>query len=51
MTVYRLDDYRPFDIGTPTRCWKCGTAENVAKCGGDGGYAWTCDHCPHPSEA
>ena len=50
MNVHRLDDYRPFDTGTPSRCWHCGAGENVMKCVGEAGFVWSCDHCPHPED-
>jgi len=46
--VYRLDDYRPFDIGTPSRCYRCG-GPDPRQSFGDGGYVWACTNCPHPS--
>ena len=50
MTVHHLDDYRAFDVGTPTRCYSCGTAKAVRKSVGDGGYVWACPDCPHPAD-
>lgn len=50
MTVHRLDDHRPFDIGTPMRCWKCGTSRCVGYAGGDGGAVYKCPDCPHPAD-
>lgn len=48
--VHYLDDYRKFDIGTPTRCWRCGKSKGVCKFYGEGGFVWACRDCPHPSE-
>lgn len=48
MTVYQIDEYRPFDIGTPSRCYCCGNP-NPRQSFGDGGYVWACPDCPHPS--
>lgn len=48
--IYHLDEHRPFDIGTPTRCWRCGTSQAVGQSFGDGGYVWACGHCPHPAD-
>lgn len=50
MNVCHLDDYRPFDAGTPTRCYDCGTSRNVVKNLGDGGYVWACPNCGHPAD-
>jgi hypothetical protein len=50
MTVHRLDDHRPFDAGTPSRCYRC-SANKVRQVFGDGGYVWACRDCPHPEDA
>lgn len=49
-SVHRLDDYRPFDAGTPIRCYLCGESRGVVKTLGDGGYVWACQDCPHPAD-
>lgn len=38
-----------FDIGAPDRCWLCSDPTAV-RVGGDGGAAYCCSTCPHPSE-
>ena len=48
--IPNLDDYRKFDVGTPTRCWKCGSSERVSRHLGDGGYVWGCHDCGHPAD-
>lgn len=50
VTVYHLDDHRPFDIGAPDRCWLCGTSDDVLKQIGDGGFVWGCINCGHPED-
>lgn len=48
--VARLDDHRPFDVGTFTRCYGCGTNEGVVKHVGEGGFVWGCMSCGHPED-
>lgn len=48
--IFNLDDYRQFDVGGPTRCWRCGTSQGVGQSFGDGGYVWACGGCPHPAD-
>jgi ribosomal protein S27AE len=48
--VYQLDEHRAFDIGTPTRCYRCGASVQVLPTHGDGGYVWACPKCPHPAD-
>lgn len=49
-TVHRIENYRPFDVGTPTRCYCCGTGQNVRWIGSECGAVWMCNDCPHPAE-
>ena len=49
INVRKIDDYRHFDVGTPARCFRCGTDEGVRKEVGDGGFVWACPSCPHPA--
>lgn len=48
--VHALDDHRPFDVGTPRRCYRCGTGDGVQREAGEGGYVYACPWCPHPAD-
>jgi hypothetical protein len=47
--VDHLDQFYLFDAGAPDRCWKCG-GPDAHKVVGEGGFAWCCVMCPHPSD-
>lgn len=48
-SVFHLEDYRPFDAGSPNRCWHCGGSQNIEREPDEGGSAWVCRTCPHPA--
>lgn len=41
---------KTFDVGTLSRCYRCGASDGVRKAVGDGGYVWACPDCPHPAD-